>query len=518
MSTPNWQISTVVMAMVEPAAASDADAELTPPTAVLAIAAIPVIATVTLATLFDVAATTAPVVVVLSLVMTPSISFCWRCSFFTASLSLPELELSTSIAEQVQDEKESSDEYVHCSESDIVELDRNVETVEARSSRAAMTSLVKNDSIATPSYTDDEMPLSPPYTQAPLVQAGKEQMDTQVEPSVNVLSQVKTSEDDEPEALTDDSDPVVEPVVVVPDPDVVVVVEVDPVVPVVPVVVLPVVELVAVVAVGAVVVVVVACKCRTDVVVPVSAVDVAEPDDVVVVVDGAVVVVVDGAVVVVDEALPLVPLGVAVVVDGVLVVVDGVVVAVLDDTPALPDESVLPFGVVEEVPVDPAVVEEPDDVSAPLPEAPLPLDVDTTFVMGSVSVDVVSDCTYTGHVVVAITSQMEAKGEAKRDARAAAAGQQVERPSRGVGSADSASAGGGASSRNNVIVKVGMVGDAQVGKTSLMVKYVEGKFDEDYIHTLGTPRIPPRSRHGRLIWLRLLNDRSLYILVDYLKA
>lgn len=42
--------------------------------------------------------------------------------------------------------------------------------------------------------------------------------------------------------------------------------------------------------------------------------------------------------------------------------------------------------------------------------------------------------------------------------------------------------GGG---RNNVVVKVGMVGDAQVGKTSLMVKYVEGKFDEDYIHTLG---------------------------------
>uniref|UniRef100_A0A7S2UXX0 Septum-promoting GTP-binding protein 1 n=1 Tax=Fibrocapsa japonica TaxID=94617 RepID=A0A7S2UXX0_9STRA len=40
-------------------------------------------------------------------------------------------------------------------------------------------------------------------------------------------------------------------------------------------------------------------------------------------------------------------------------------------------------------------------------------------------------------------------------------------------------------SRNNVIVKVGMVGDAQVGKTSLMVKYVENKFDEEYIMTLG---------------------------------
>lgn len=50
---------------------------------------------------------------------------------------------------------------------------------------------------------------------------------------------------------------------------------------------------------------------------------------------------------------------------------------------------------------------------------------------------------------------------------------------------ESAAAAGGAAGRNNVVVKVGMVGDAQVGKTSLMVKYVEGKFDEDYIHTLG---------------------------------
>eukprot|EP01111_Echinosteliopsis_oligospora_P016653 TRINITY_DN699_c0_g1_i1.p1 TRINITY_DN699_c0_g1~~TRINITY_DN699_c0_g1_i1.p1 ORF type:complete len:203 (-),score=29.09 TRINITY_DN699_c0_g1_i1:170-778(-) len=36
-----------------------------------------------------------------------------------------------------------------------------------------------------------------------------------------------------------------------------------------------------------------------------------------------------------------------------------------------------------------------------------------------------------------------------------------------------------------VVVKVGMVGDSQIGKTSLMVKYVEGTFDEDYIQTLG---------------------------------
>jgi GTP-binding protein of the ras superfamily involved in termination of M-phase len=41
---------------------------------------------------------------------------------------------------------------------------------------------------------------------------------------------------------------------------------------------------------------------------------------------------------------------------------------------------------------------------------------------------------------------------------------------------------GGAGS---VVIKVGMVGDSQIGKTSLMVKYVEGSFDEDYIQTLG---------------------------------
>ncbi|KAL9130445.1 MAG: hypothetical protein Q9217_001368 [Psora testacea] len=39
--------------------------------------------------------------------------------------------------------------------------------------------------------------------------------------------------------------------------------------------------------------------------------------------------------------------------------------------------------------------------------------------------------------------------------------------------------------QNNVVIKVGMVGDAQIGKTSLMVKYVEGSWDEDYIQTLG---------------------------------
>jgi len=43
----------------------------------------------------------------------------------------------------------------------------------------------------------------------------------------------------------------------------------------------------------------------------------------------------------------------------------------------------------------------------------------------------------------------------------------------------------GLEKKNSVVVKVGMVGDAQIGKTSLMVKYVEGNFDEDYIQTLG---------------------------------
>ena len=42
-----------------------------------------------------------------------------------------------------------------------------------------------------------------------------------------------------------------------------------------------------------------------------------------------------------------------------------------------------------------------------------------------------------------------------------------------------------AKSKDSVVIKVGMVGDAQIGKTSLMVKYVEGSWDEDYIQTLG---------------------------------
>jgi Gtp-binding protein of the ras superfamily involved in termination of M-phase len=49
----------------------------------------------------------------------------------------------------------------------------------------------------------------------------------------------------------------------------------------------------------------------------------------------------------------------------------------------------------------------------------------------------------------------------------------------------------------SVVIKVGMVGDSQIGKTSLMVKYVEGSFDEDYIQTLGTP---PLSAPVRICW------------------
>jgi Gtp-binding protein of the ras superfamily involved in termination of M-phase len=49
----------------------------------------------------------------------------------------------------------------------------------------------------------------------------------------------------------------------------------------------------------------------------------------------------------------------------------------------------------------------------------------------------------------------------------------------------------------SVVVKVGMVGDSQIGKTSLMVKYVEGSFDEDYIQTLGSPLLLSRLLYRR---------------------
>lgn len=55
--------------------------------------------------------------------------------------------------------------------------------------------------------------------------------------------------------------------------------------------------------------------------------------------------------------------------------------------------------------------------------------------------------------------------------------------------AEEAAPGGGRVARpkgpSNLQLKVGMLGDSYVGKTSLMVKYVENKFEEDYIQTLG---------------------------------
>ena len=55
----------------------------------------------------------------------------------------------------------------------------------------------------------------------------------------------------------------------------------------------------------------------------------------------------------------------------------------------------------------------------------------------------------------------------------------------GAGSGANGGCSGTKNKSNAVVCKVGMVGDAGVGKTSLMVKYIEGKFDEDYIQTLG---------------------------------
>eukprot|EP01098_Paradermamoeba_levis_P014116 TRINITY_DN6634_c0_g1_i1.p1 TRINITY_DN6634_c0_g1~~TRINITY_DN6634_c0_g1_i1.p1 ORF type:complete len:229 (-),score=56.89 TRINITY_DN6634_c0_g1_i1:59-685(-) len=42
-----------------------------------------------------------------------------------------------------------------------------------------------------------------------------------------------------------------------------------------------------------------------------------------------------------------------------------------------------------------------------------------------------------------------------------------------------------AETKEEIFVKVGMVGDSAVGKTSLMVSYVERTYDENYIETLG---------------------------------
>ena len=62
--------------------------------------------------------------------------------------------------------------------------------------------------------------------------------------------------------------------------------------------------------------------------------------------------------------------------------------------------------------------------------------------------------------------------------------------------------------QNSVVIKVGMVGDAQIGKTSLMVKYVEGSWDEDYIQTLGKSRymgfdVKLTRLQASILWKRL---------------
>ena len=45
--------------------------------------------------------------------------------------------------------------------------------------------------------------------------------------------------------------------------------------------------------------------------------------------------------------------------------------------------------------------------------------------------------------------------------------------------------GNGTHGMDSVVVKVGMLGDAQTGKTQLMAKYTQGEYDPDYIETLG---------------------------------
>ncbi|CAO3626635.1 unnamed protein product [Mucor hiemalis] len=56
--------------------------------------------------------------------------------------------------------------------------------------------------------------------------------------------------------------------------------------------------------------------------------------------------------------------------------------------------------------------------------------------------------------------------------------------------ASSSSNSGGAKEDNlpptsSVVLKMGIIGDAQIGKTSLMIKYAEGAYDTEYIQTLG---------------------------------
>jgi GTP-binding protein of the ras superfamily involved in termination of M-phase len=71
------------------------------------------------------------------------------------------------------------------------------------------------------------------------------------------------------------------------------------------------------------------------------------------------------------------------------------------------------------------------------------------------------------------------RGSRTRRARGAAA---VSRRARAAASHRAMAA---LAEKPNVMVKVGMVGDSQVGKTTMMVKYVENRLDDEYIQTLG---------------------------------
>jgi len=72
--------------------------------------------------------------------------------------------------------------------------------------------------------------------------------------------------------------------------------------------------------------------------------------------------------------------------------------------------------------------------------------------------------------------------------------------------------------KNSVVIKVGMVGDSQIGKTSLMVKYVEGSFDEDYIQTLGGYRSQINVRMCLALLKHVFLHRRQFHGKDYLRT
>lgn len=60
--------------------------------------------------------------------------------------------------------------------------------------------------------------------------------------------------------------------------------------------------------------------------------------------------------------------------------------------------------------------------------------------------------------------------------------------------------------KNQVDVQIGLVGDAQVGKTSLMVKYVQNIFDKEYTQTLGVNFLKRK--------IQLRNTQVVFSLMD----